>query len=197
MSFESFLKITPNETFWKSCFNFDGETAIIIFTSTTHPQKPQLHVPFTLSHINRLLVLANWFNHCIATLNFDTIKQRYQLFFSPATYFQCMLHNSHSHQFFSVIATVHHHRVDQSLHNGARGFSESLHLISAGSVGQISHALATNTHIVVNRQVLTSHILFLERPLVEKFHCRFWRRFFHCFFSENSKSLDMRQIQLS
>ena len=47
------------------------------------------------------------------------------------------------------------------------------------SVGQIPHALAPDADVVVDRQILTAHILLLQRPLVEQLHSRLGRSFIH------------------
>ena len=48
-----------------------------------------------------------------------------------------LLDDSDSHLLLTVVATLHHHRVDESLNNGAGGLSETLLLITAGGVGEV------------------------------------------------------------
>ena len=45
--------------------------------------------------------------------------------------------NADSHELLSVVATVHHERVGQTLNDGAVGLAESLDSISAGGVRDV------------------------------------------------------------
>jgi hypothetical protein len=45
--------------------------------------------------------------------------------------------DSHGQEFLTVVSSVHHERVGQSLDDGALGFAESLRGVSAGCVGEI------------------------------------------------------------
>ena len=48
--------------------------------------------------------------------------------------FHGMLHNTNSHQLFTIVASMHHERVGKPLNNGTLGFPKSLHLVSTSSM---------------------------------------------------------------
>jgi hypothetical protein len=58
--------------------------------------------------------------------------------------------NSDSHKLLSVVATVHHERVGETLNDGAVGLAESLLGISTGRVGDVDWGADLNVVAVSN-----------------------------------------------
>jgi hypothetical protein len=52
--------------------------------------------------------------------------------------------NANGHELFTVVATVHHERVGETLDDGALGLSESLDGISASGVGDVDRCSDLN-----------------------------------------------------
>ncbi|KAH3664567.1 hypothetical protein OGATHE_003382 [Ogataea polymorpha] len=77
-----------------------------------------------------------------------------------------VLDDSHSLEFLTVVSTVHHQRVGQSLDNRTLSLSESLRGVSASSVGNV-HWLS-DLDVIGQGDVLDGDVF--KRPLVEQLH---------------------------
>ena len=56
------------------------------------------------------------------------------------------------HEFLSIVTSVHHKGVGESLHNWALSFSESLDSISSSSVGKIDSMLLFDRDVILERK---------------------------------------------
>merc|ERR1719228_2512931 len=85
-------------------------------------------------------------------------------------YFEAVLHNPDRHQLLSVVSSVHHQGVHQSLHNGTLRFAEPFSCISSGRMGKILGIFLLNGDVVLERHV--RHLDFLAGPFPEQFDLR-------------------------
>jgi hypothetical protein len=60
-----------------------------------------------------------------------------------------LLDNSDSELLLTVVSTLHHHRVDESLNNGALGLSETLLLVTASSVRQVNSSRILESDVIL------------------------------------------------
>ena len=70
-----------------------------------------------------------------------------------------MFDNSDGHQLFTVVATVHHQRIDQSFDNWALSLSESLDLVTARGVWE--ELLCVSIFIDYYIYILYKHIIIV------------------------------------
>lgn len=50
---------------------------------------------------------------------------------------ESVLDDADCHQFFTIVSSVHHQSIDQTLDDGALSFAESLHGISTGGMSEV------------------------------------------------------------
>lgn len=60
-----------------------------------------------------------------------------------------MLDNAHSHQFLAVVATVHHHGVGQTLHDGTLGLAEAFGCVTSCRVWQVLGILLFHSNVIL------------------------------------------------
>lgn len=60
-----------------------------------------------------------------------------------------VLDDAHGHQFLAVVASVHHHGVGQTLHNGTLGLPEALGGIAASRVWQVLGVLFFYSDVIL------------------------------------------------
>jgi hypothetical protein len=74
--------------------------------------------------------------------------------------FECVLHDTNSHQLLSVISAIHHQRVCQAFDDGALGFSEAFDGIATGGVGDVDRS--ADLDVVTTRKQGVSKFLDLS-----------------------------------
>ena len=83
--------------------------------------------------------------------------------------FESVLHNSHCHQFLSVVAAVHHKTVSKTFHNGALSFPKSFRRITTSRVWQIFRILLLYCNVILQIDqfsLLWLQIYYYSLPLV-------------------------------
>ena len=66
--------------------------------------------------------------------------------------FKAVADNSDCHEFLSIVTSVHHKGVGESLHNWTLSFSESLNSISSSGVGKIDSVLLFDRDVILERK---------------------------------------------
>lgn len=68
--------------------------------------------------------------------------------------FHSMLNNANCHQLLSIVASVHHKRVGQPLHNWGLGLPKPLCLVSSSSVRHVGWVLSSScSYVILNREI--------------------------------------------
>ena len=68
-------------------------------------------------------------------------------------------------QFLAVVATVHHHRVRETLDDRASGLAESLALESAGGVRQVGTSILADGDVVAERDILDIQLVIRPKHM--------------------------------
>ena len=72
---------------------------------------------------------------------------------------KAVLNNSDGQELLTVVATVHHKAVNQTLNNGTLGLLEALGTIPRSGVGKVTGSLLLNGNVILERHVLDMNIL--------------------------------------
>ena len=64
---------------------------------------------------------------------------------------KAVLDSPDGHQLLSVVPSVHHEGIDQSLNDGALGLTETLGGITSGAVGNVLGVLVLDSDVVLKR----------------------------------------------
>ena len=71
--------------------------------------------------------------------------------------FKSVLDDTSGHQLLSVVSSVHHQRVGQTLDNRAEGLAKTLDLVTTGSVGNIDVGL--DVQVVVQGEIFDFEVV--------------------------------------
>lgn len=62
-----------------------------------------------------------------------------------------VLDDAHGHQLLAVVASVHHHRVGQTFHNGTLGLPETLGGVTSSRVRQVLGILLFHSNVILQQ----------------------------------------------